>query len=66
MTTFLALTGVIALCCLFALIFKPRYGSFRCCAGQALQSAMEEEQKKKDAQAREAEAHMRDSKGADN
>jgi hypothetical protein len=55
MTTFLALAGVIALCCLFALIFKPSYGTFRCCTGQALQSIMEEEERKKAARMREAE-----------
>ncbi|MDR1242806.1 MAG: hypothetical protein LBM00_08505 [Deltaproteobacteria bacterium] len=53
MSTFLGLAGVIVVCGLLMDIFQPSYGVFRCCTGQALQSAMEDEEKKK--KLREAE-----------
>jgi len=42
MTTFVALAAIIAACVLLGIFFAPRYGTYRCCCGQALQSVEKE------------------------
>ena len=42
MTTFLALAGIIAVCVGLGIIFKPRYGAYQGCIGEALESVERE------------------------
>ena len=52
MSTFLAICGITAVCLLLMYIFKPRYGRVgRGCIGRALEEALAEEEKRKQAKA---------------
>ena len=55
MSTFLALCGITVVCCILMYIFKPSYGRVgRGCIGRALEEALAEEEKRKQAKAAES------------
>jgi len=46
MTTLLALAGILAACVALGIVFKPRYGAYQGCIGEALESVEHEAEKK--------------------
>ena len=47
MATLLALVGIIVACIALGMLFRPRYGAYQGCVGEALESVESEREEKR-------------------